>query len=222
MTQRHLSGPEAKSFYDRFGSKQDRQGWYEDRAIGRLVGAARFDDATSVVELGCGTGRVAEMLLADHLPESASYRGFDISETMVDLSRQRLSRFGERASVELLDVDGGLPEIGAGSVDRLVSTYVLDLLPDAEIELTLDWAARILELDGRLCVAGITAGCGLLSRLVMGSWNLVAKLRAETVGGCRPVSVGPRLGPTDWEIELCEVVVQWGIASEVVVARRRG
>lgn len=56
------------AYYDRFGDKQDKQGFYEDIALAELVRYGRFEEATRVVEFGCGTGRFAERLLTDHLP----------------------------------------------------------------------------------------------------------------------------------------------------------
>ena len=34
-------------FYDRFGAKQDHQGFYEDAALADLIGASDFDQAHS-------------------------------------------------------------------------------------------------------------------------------------------------------------------------------
>lgn len=220
MPERYLSSREAKAFYDRFGAKQDRQGWYEDAAIDALVAGSGFEHAESVLELGCGTGRLAERLLIEHLPATATYLGVDLSETMVALTRQRLARFGERAEVILHDGDD-LPTVSEGTIDRVVSTYVLDLLPEGEIQRALSWAASATQPGSRLCLAGITPGRSGLSRLVMGLWQLVFRWNPQRVGGCRPMTISNHLDPADWAVEHREVVAAWGIASEVVVARRQ-
>ena len=98
-----LRRDEAKAFYNRFGAKQDSQGFYEDAALAELVEHADFDEAEAVFEFGCGTGRFAEGLLEHHLPLTASYRGVDLSETMVGLARARVERFEDRAEVALSD-----------------------------------------------------------------------------------------------------------------------
>ena len=219
MPERLLSRSEAKDFYDRFGSKQDQQGWYEDAAIDALLNASNFEQAKSVLELGCGTGRLAETLLAHHLPETATYLGLDVSDTMIRLTRERLSRFGGRATVKLHDAPG-VPTLEEGGCDRFLSTYVLDLLPDAEIRRILAWAASVVEPGGLLCLAGLTRGRGWASRLVMGCWEAVFRVNPKWVGGCRPMTLSTRLDPADWAVEHREVVVAWGIASEVLVARR--
>ncbi|MGE5248130.1 MAG: class I SAM-dependent methyltransferase, partial [Verrucomicrobiota bacterium] len=80
-----LSHEEARAFYDRFGAKQDWQRFYEDRAIADLIAHASFGKAGAVLEFGSGTGRLAETLLARHLPPTARYLALDVSGTMVSL-----------------------------------------------------------------------------------------------------------------------------------------
>ena len=89
-----LTRPEARAFYDRFGVKQDAQAFYEDPAIDELLRHADFESAEIVCEFGCGTGRLANRLLAENLPETARYLGWDLSPTMVGLSRQRFAASG--------------------------------------------------------------------------------------------------------------------------------
>jgi len=69
---RYLSPAEAKRFYDRLGSRQDWQGFYENPAINALIEHAGFDSAHSVIEFGCGTGTLAARLLREHLPAKAT------------------------------------------------------------------------------------------------------------------------------------------------------
>lgn len=215
---RTLSRAAAKAFYDRFGERQDRQGFYEDPALDDLVAHAAFDDAQAVVELGCGTGRLAERLLARHLPATATYWGGDLSATMVELARRRLAPFGERATVEPLTGDLPLP-LADAACDRFLSTYVLDLLPEGEIATTLAEAHRLLRADGLLCLVGITPGSTLASRIMMRLWKGLHTLRPALVGGCRPLALVPRLDPKRWTVDHHRVVSAYGVASEVLVAR---
>lgn len=81
-----LSHERTKRYYDRFAHKQDRQAFYEDPALDRLIAKAQFGSVARVFELGSGTGRLAEQLLSRHLVEHASYQGVDLSPTMVTLA----------------------------------------------------------------------------------------------------------------------------------------
>ncbi|PSN17020.1 class I SAM-dependent methyltransferase [filamentous cyanobacterium CCP5] len=214
-----LSRAAAKDYYDRWGLRQDHQ-HYEDRAVERLFQQLHLEQANGVVELGCGTGRWAQVLLAEHLPGTGTYWGGDISDTMVATAKARLHPFGDRAVVEQIDGDMPLP-LAAGSCDRFFSTYVLDLLPEAEIEQCIGEARRLLVPGGWLGLAGITPGTTPASKLVMQGWQWLHLLKPEWLGGCRPLRLEPWLSPADWAIEFRTVESANGIASEVLVARRR-
>ena len=137
MSRRFLTREEARAFYDRFGSKQDWQRWYEGAAIRELRTHGGFEMSGSVIELGCGTGAFAEELLEHDLPTTAQYLGMDSSSTMVALTRKRLARFESRA--EILQTDGSLTfTFPDASFDRFVSNYVLDLLSPDDIQQVLD------------------------------------------------------------------------------------
>jgi SAM-dependent methyltransferase len=212
--------PRARRFYDRFGARQDRQGWYEDAALDRLIERSSCGTARRVVELGCGTGRLAALLLATRLPGDATYRAFDLSSTMVALTRERIRPYSERATVELSSGEPPL-EVADGEADRFVSTYVLDLLGGDLIARTLDDAHRVLAPAGLLCLAGIAPGIDRRSRLVMGLWGVVRRIRPSLVGGCRPLALEQRLDRERWEIVHDERLTAYGIASQILVAVRR-
>ncbi|HXW58582.1 MAG TPA: class I SAM-dependent methyltransferase [Solirubrobacteraceae bacterium] len=102
--------------YDRTSAPQ--QSWAED-VLARLGGLA--PDAT-VLDIGCGTGRVTETLL--ELVPRGRVLAIDSSQEMVTLARERL---GERAEVwcqSALDLD--LRE----EVDVVVSTAALHWVPE--------------------------------------------------------------------------------------------
>ncbi len=212
-------GPDdAKRFYDRFGAKQDLQ-FYENAALDRLVAHADFEHASSVFELGCGTGRFAERLLRERLPPDARYVGVDVSSTMVRLARRRLAPWAERAAVREEDASKGLADAD-GAFDRFVVAYVLDLLSEPVMRDVLVEARRVLAPGGALCVVALTEGRGAVSRAVCATWNRLYALAPSLVGGCRPVRVREHLDPEAWTVAHWEVVSMWGVPSEVLVARR--
>ena len=212
-----LTRQQAKAFYDRFGAKQDKQAFYEDPALDDLVAHAGFEQTRSVFEFGCGTGRFAERLLDRHLPPDAVYQGIDLSDTMVGLARERLRRFGDRASV--VQSDGSLTSVAAAaSVDAFVANYVLDLLPEEDIRTLIAEVRRVLRPGGRLCVASATWGRKGLSRFVSLLLARVHALRPSLVGGCRPLNLTDYLGDGNWQLLHVNVVVAYAISSEVVIA----
>jgi ubiquinone/menaquinone biosynthesis C-methylase UbiE len=208
-------------FYDRFGSRQDHQGWYEDAALERLIARGRLSEARAVCEFGCGTGKFAAWLLRSVLPAEARYLGVDASATMAALAAQRVAPWAPRAQVQQSDGSLRVPgEIAAW--DRFVCTYVLDLLPEEDILKLLEEAARLLQPGGLLCVAGLTHGRGTLTGLVSRLWGALYTLHWRLVGGCRPLVVAPLLPPHRWRVLHDEAVSAWGITSEVLVAERMG
>ncbi len=216
-----LSIGEAKRFYDRFGEKQDKQGWYEAPALDDLISHADFDSAHAVFEFGCGTGRVAAELLSHRLPPTAEYLGVDLSATMIELASRRLSRFPGRARVTISSGDPKVP-VRSRSIDRFLSTYVLDLLPPAVTREVLTEAHRVLEPGGLLCLAGITPGATALSSVTMALWRVLYAIDPFIVGGCRPIHLADYVSGPEWTIRHRRVVVSKGIASEVLVAEASG
>jgi ubiquinone/menaquinone biosynthesis C-methylase UbiE len=209
---------QARRFYDRFGRKQDTQAFYENPALDQLVESAEFEDAHEIIEFGCGTGRFALRLFNECLPADAGYRGFDISATMVDLTKRRLAGFKHRASVALTSGAAELPAED-GSCDRFISNYVLDLLPAEQITAVINEAYRILSNNGLLCVTSLTFGKGPVSRAIIAIWRTLHGASPALVGGCRPIEVARFISGQQWQIKNNQTVVSWGIPSDVLVAR---
>lgn len=159
--------------YDR--SSQPQQAWASD-VLSRLGGIPR--DAT-LLDVGCGTGRVTEALLA--LVPRGRVLAIDASADMVAFARARL---GDRAEVwcqDVLDLDLNTP------VDVVVSTATLHWVPDHDRL----WArlAEALAPDG---VLEIQCGEGNLDgvRKVI---DEVARDRAPQLVGWSPwVFASPR------------------------------
>lgn len=214
-----LSHDAARDFYDAFGAQQDNQGHYEDPPLRALIAHTDLGSADSVFEFGCGTGRFAAEILGSHLPPTATYLGCDLSSTMVALAQERLKPFADRAEVRPAD---GKPKAPCAdvSVDRFLSTYVLDLLSAEDIASALAEARRILRPGGLLGVTGLTPGNTLVSRCTSSLWRIVHTISPRTVGGCRPLRLLDHVDRGAWTVVHHEVLVAARIPSEVVVLRK--
>lgn len=224
MASRHahtLTHEQARRVYDRIGSRQDSQAFYEDVATAIVIKHGEFERARRVLEFGCGTGRFAAELLSQHLSEDSRYRGLDLSPAMVSLARARLEMFGDRAEVVLTDGDQPAAE-PAGAYDRFVSNYVLDLLSEADISAVIGEAHRVLEPGGLLCLCGLSTGSGPLSSLLSRAWATVHAIRPSLVGGCRPLDLLDWIDEPRWRVRHRARVAPYGVSSEVVVAERAG
>jgi len=217
---RFLSSAEAAQFYDGFGAKQDKQGFYEDAPLAALAQHLPLEDTPSLFEFGCGTGRFARGLLEEHLPGDARYAGCDVSQTMLGLAQARLCPFGSRITLWQSDEK---PDFSRANppVDLIVSCYVLDLLPPDLRAAVLAECARALPHGGHLGLVSLTWGNGPASWLTSRLWSLIARYAPRLVGGCRPISLAAHLGANTWNIVYDKVIPRWTIPSEVLIATRR-
>jgi len=209
---------EVQQFYDRVGSKHDSQALYEDPAILKLLQNGQFREAHAVFEFGVGTGRLAERLLTDYLPAYCLYRGTDVSTTMVGLTQKRLHGWGTQAAVTLSDGSVKLP-VEEGTFDRFVSTYVLEILADNQIDDLLAEVHRVLADDGLFCLVDLSFGESTFQKLVSAAWGWVYRLRPLWVGGCRPICLKKRLSAQRWVVVYHRLISAFGITSEVLVAK---
>lgn len=211
-----FSPADAKHFYDRFGAWQDTQ-FYENNPITHLLPHSDFEHASTILELGCGTGRLAESLFNHHLPGDATYVGIDISTTMLKIARRRLVDWSGRATVLEADGTAELP-FRDRVFDRYIAAYVLDLLPECGINHVLSEARRVLHTNGKLCVLSLTEGITPVSRIVSAAWKRLYRIDPRLVGGCRPLHVLATLNSAAWKIEHSQTVCSWGICSEITIA----
>ena len=129
------------------------------------------------------------------LPPTASYLGVDVSPVMVALATNRLAGWGDRAQVRL--VDGSMPlPADSNSTDRIVCTYIFDLLDDTDAAAVLDEFERILTPDGLLCLVSLRAGLTRFERLVSGLWTNAVATCPATVGRLSADPAGSGAGPT--------------------------
>jgi cyclopropane fatty-acyl-phospholipid synthase-like methyltransferase len=100
------------------------------RHIAALVADAAGDGGR-VLELGCGPGALAEVLLR-HVP-GVTYVGLDYSPAMLTLAHERLDSFGARARLHRIDLrnDGWTGEFG-GDLDAIVTNQALHDLGTTE------------------------------------------------------------------------------------------
>jgi trans-aconitate 2-methyltransferase len=159
-----LSTPWDARTYDR--TSEPQQSWAAD-VLARLQGIAK--DAT-VLDVGCGTGRVTEALL-ERVPRGRVL-AIDASADMVALARKRL---GDRAPVwrqDVLDLDLDAP------VDVIFSTATLHWVRDHERL----WSrlADALKPGGRLEVQ--CGGAGNIARVREAIEEVASSLAPELAG----------------------------------------
>jgi 2-polyprenyl-3-methyl-5-hydroxy-6-metoxy-1,4-benzoquinol methylase len=140
-----------------------RPGLFNRRELALEV--ARKYDAPSVLDVGGGSGRIGEPMLEQG---AARYVDVDLSNTMLDLARERLERFGEK--VDLVQGDFLTSEL-AGPFDVVLALGYFDYIDNA--------AAHIRRI-GELCSGSAVAS------FPRWTWTKgpIRKLRYEVINNC--------------------------------------
>ena len=113
----------------------------------------------TVLDAGCGSGRVTEQLV-ERLPGGHAV-ALDASPSMVETARVRLGRFGDRVSFAVADLGRPLP-MGDASVDAILSTATFHWVPDHDALFAN--LARVLRPGGRLVAQ--CGGAGNIARVL--------------------------------------------------------
>jgi SAM-dependent methyltransferase len=140
-----------------------RPGLFNRRELALAV--ARGYEAPAVLDVGGGSGRIGEPILEQG---ASSYVDVDLSDTMLELARARLARFGDR--VELIQGDF-LTEPISGPFDVVLALGYFDYIDDAEAH-----ARRM----GGLCSGSLVAS------FPRWTWTKgpIRKLRYEVINNC--------------------------------------
>ncbi len=192
MACRHASSPMSRRGASTTASAAGRT---RDRSASAARSTRSRRTATSrtlhaVLEFGCGTGRFAARLLREQLPDGATYLGLDVSPHMAGLARAAVAPWAGRASIQLTDGSVHFP-IPDASCDRVVSSYVLDLLSPADAAAFVAEARRVLRPGGLLALASLAPGRTAPARLVTRLWQAIWRLNPASSAAAGHSSSAP-------------------------------
>lgn len=207
-----LTSERIQKLYDRIGPRYDWVDFYESAARAAALNGLGLAPGQIVLNAGAGTGKLLTQI-DQSIFASSFWVGLDLSPVMARLAYQR-----SPGAVLVSDVRR-LP-LGTKSVDRIFAAYVLDLLPYADIEQTLIGFARVLKPGGRLAVLSLTEGVDRVSRSLIGAWKWLFDRAPALCGGCRPLQLQALVEATGLQIDHRQVIVEWGVPSEVVIAAK--
>ena len=178
----------------------------------RPMRASRTAGAFSSLGVGPASLRVV-FLRTTCLLLRAILAATSASPVMIGLAKRCLEAYAERAQVVLSDGAVRFP-LPQHSVDRVVSSYVLDLLSEADIERFFSESHRVMMPGGKVCIASLTRGVNVPSRIVASLWMSVFRLSPALVGGRRPIHVDAFVNPQEWQVVHRRVVTPFGVPSE--------
>ncbi len=167
----------------------------------------------TITELGCGSGKQAAALLPQ-LPETAYYRGLELSPRLFQQSLAHLRPWGERASVSQIATDCLLP-LPDASQDLLLCLGFLHSLRMDQFYMACAEARRIVRTGGYWALAGPTLG------FASGAWEQVFRWRPSWSGWVRPLDLMHYISPEDWDLVREERFPGW-LGAQALVLRRLG
>ena len=214
MIQDTISREAARRYYDRLGAYQDWAGRFEGHAKTRALDLLAPTPGCRVLNVGVGTGKEHAHIAAAVVPDGVAV-GLDVSPVMLRLTRTRTG------SPVCLGDARRLP-YASGSLDCLFAAYVLDLLPAPDLPDLLHDFRRVLVPGGRLVLTTLTEGVTRPSRALIALWKLIYAISPEGCGGCRPLQLTGLVQEAGFRLARREVVVQWGVPSEIIVAESGG
>ena len=118
-----------------------------------------------MLDVGCGTG----MLVEKAAKIGAEVSGIDISEKMLEISKNRIERLNLQNKVSLHYSESGIAEMDVlfkdNSFDLITSTLLISELYNEELSWLLKEMRRVLNSSGTVVIAGEISPKGFLKRL---------------------------------------------------------
>jgi ubiquinone/menaquinone biosynthesis C-methylase UbiE/Pyruvate/2-oxoacid:ferredoxin oxidoreductase delta subunit len=154
--------------------------WMNILTLGRLqevreeIAAKLIRPSAAVLEIGCGTGALLEMLAH----QGARVTGIDTAEGMIEVAQRRLrgAHFSREAEVKKLHALQVEDEFEPGTFDQIVSVLAFSEMSDDEIDCLLSQCHKVLRLNGELILADEAEPDGLFARYTYRVYRLVSRL----------------------------------------------
>ena len=182
-----------------------------DMGISRVVERALSARPESVLDVGIGPGRGVALLSGN----GRRVVGVDASRRMLRLAGAHLT--AERARAMLTQANALALPFASGSFDAVVSTYLLDVVSDAEVPGVLAELVRVLSPGGRLVLGTMS----LPNKFTHSMWMAAYRALPELVGHSRPADPHPHLVSQPVRVLREERVKGW-VGMRVVTAVKTG
>ena len=196
-------------FYDLLAERTERP----MRELGlELLAAARNEH---VLEIGFGTGHSLVELARAVGPHGRVY-GVDISENMLRLTEELLEREDLVERVELRCGDAAKLPYGNESLDGIFMSFTLELFDTPEIPKVLRECRRVLRLNGRIVVVGVSKENPSDPAVVAFEWT---HRHFPNLLDCRPIHVRQALQNAGFTIKDTLLEHMW-VPVEIVLGTK--
>ena len=172
-------------------------------------------ESEMVLEIGFGTGHCT-LALAQSVGRSGKVYGIDISDGMLNITKQRLSEAGLLERVELKRGDATNLSFESDTFDAIFMSFTLELFDTPEIPVVLEECKRVLQKGGRVCVVAISKE---RASVMTKSYEWLHK-KIPQYADCRPIFVRRALEEAGFQIVDVTEFPMWGFLGEIVVAKK--
>jgi ubiquinone/menaquinone biosynthesis C-methylase UbiE len=138
----------------------------------------------------------------------------DLSDGMLDQTRQLLTREGLNKRVCLCCADAVKIPLQDGSVDALFTSFTLELFDTPEIPVVLAEYSRVLRSGGRLGIAAVSKEGH--HELLVGAYEWTHR-HFPNLLDCRPIFVRRSIEDAGFRVQDAEVRMMW-VPVEIVLA----
>ena len=186
----------------------------------RLLGLekAGIQPQDKVLDVAVGPGVTLTEILK-RVDRTTTVYGVDLSPKMLDKARRRASAAGY-ANLDLQEADARQLPFPDGTFDVLYNSYMLDLIPLADLSVVLGEFRRVLKAGGRLVLVNMSKeNEGALTWWERVYQRLPAFLVPYLFGGCRPALAENFVKQAGFA-EVARDYVRHILPSEIVTARK--
>ncbi len=198
--------------YRKIAPSYDVWAWLtETKARNRCLELAAIQNGENVLEVAVGTGLAFEKILS--VNPSGRNEGIDLTKAMLIRAERKAARSGS-SNYRLRIGDAYDLDFPDASIDVLINNYMFDLLPQQDFLTVLKEFKRVLRPGGRLAMVNMTKG----EHWYNGIWERVYRINPALLGGCRGVSLLPRIEECGFQQTRREYKSQLTFPSEIVYA----
>ena len=198
--------------YDAFSRIYFLAGPLECRARMKGIELAGITPADKALEVATGLGQCFLAMLK-RVDRCNIVHGVDLSTAMLEKTRKRAVKKGY-TNFDLRQADARNLPFPDKTFDVLYSSYMLDLIPLADLPVVLGEFARVLKPGGRLVLVNLSK-----RHPVPVLYEKLYRWKPYALGGCRPVLMESFVREAGF-VEVKRVFLRLPLPSEIVTARK--
>ena len=210
MLDAHIEKGRVADIYRKIAPSYDLWAWLtESKARDRCLELAAIRNGEDVLEVAVGTGLAFERILEAN--PSGRNEGIDLTDAMLMRADRKAVKSGTN-NYRLRIGDAYDLDFPDDSFDVLINNYMFDLLPQQDFLTVLEEFRRVLRPGGRLAMVNMTKG----ERWYNGIWERIYRINPALLGGCRGVSLLPKIEVCGFRQTRREYMSQLTFPSEIV------